>query len=651
MIGDVIVDVTVDVLVVGDGPAARMADAVARRLGADVLRLPAAAVWAAFGASDIAAIIDGASVRICPAHLILAQSPARLPDGYPVPETTLARALGAAHDITAQGTLQTRTDADGRTSLPSVWSIPGTGTPRLARAQARLAVVQALGQGSNKGAKAQAALSRAIAREPVASDPAAPDLRTDAIACACEAVSVGRIRAAMAAGAQSVPAVKRATRAGMGACQGRLCGHILHALLGDHGTEARHVAPRGPIHPIKVAELMAPGDAHQEPIAAPGYNRWVTVAAPATAPGGADVVVIGAGVVGLCAALDLADAGRDVLLIDRAEPGLAASTANAGSLHVQLLPYDFEDGDPGPLGEALALGPRSIALWRELERRAGEGFGIRTEGGLVLAADAADLGWLSRKAAFERSRGIETAIIGANELATLAPALARGYAGAAFNPQEGQIDPLRGTMALIRLVRQAGVRVSAGLEVRAIEGDAAGWVVHTQAGAIRARQVLNAGGAHAGRIAGLAGVALPVRAVVQQVIATAPAPPMLRHLVAQARLHLSLKQKDAGQIVIGGGWPGTLDADGATRLLRGSIQGNLHTAAAVMPGLAEQSVVRAWTGLTVHLDRGPVLSATPGMPGLFHAVTANGYTLGPISGRLVAECMLGRGDAPAAFRL
>jgi len=50
---------------------------------------------------------------------------------------------------------------------------------------------------------------------------------------------------------------------------------------------------------------------------------------------------------------------------------MAASTANAGSLHVQLLPYDYSDTDPGPLAETLALGPRSIALWRELAAMAG----------------------------------------------------------------------------------------------------------------------------------------------------------------------------------------------------------------------------------------------------------------------------------------
>src|SRR5207245_247764 len=102
-------------------------------------------------------------------------------------------------------------------------------------------------------------------------------------------------------------------------------------------------------------------------------------------PGECDVLVIGGGIVGMTAALFLAQAGRDVVVADRGEPGLAASTANAGSLHVQLLPYEFTADDPGPHVDTPMLAVESIALWREIGRTAGEGLGIRTEGGLMLA--------------------------------------------------------------------------------------------------------------------------------------------------------------------------------------------------------------------------------------------------------------------------
>ena len=61
--------------------------------------------------------------------------------------------------------------------------------------------------------------------------------------------------------------------------------------------------------------------------------------------------------------------------------------------------------------------------------------------------------------------------------------------------------------------------------------------------------------------------------------------------------------------------------------------------------------LRAWTGLAVEVDRAPLLGGTPGVPGLFHAVTSNGYTLAPIAGRMTADAVLGRAAVPPEFSL
>jgi glycine/D-amino acid oxidase-like deaminating enzyme len=138
---------------------------------------------------------------------------------------------------------------------------------------------------------------------------------------------------------------------------------------------------------------------------------------------------------------------------------------------------------------------------------------------------------------------------------------------------------------------------------------------------------------------------------VQQVIATQAAAPTMRHLVAHAGRHLSLKQGDGGHVLVGGGWPGELDAKGAPRNLRRSIEGNLWVAGRVLPALAGMQTLRAWTGLAVEVDRAPLLGEAPGVPGLFHAVTSNGYTLAPICGRLTADAVLGRAPVPKEFTL
>jgi glycine/D-amino acid oxidase-like deaminating enzyme len=575
-----------------------------------------------------------------------------------VPETGLARALGAAHRIGPSGVLETVADAEGRTDVPGVLAVGdgvAAGGARVALAMGRIAgraAARALGLPAPARPADLVALGRARAFQSAlwrlfrAPPPTAPE---DAvIACRCEEVTAGAIRRA---GGTAV-AARRATRAGMGLCGGRMCASTLRDLLGPASGEAGFAAPRVPLRPVPAAAIWHPRpEAAREALYEnpPAPRRWLT-APPGPVPRDSDVLVVGGGVVGLATALFLARAGQDVLVAERGEPGLGASTANAGSLHVQLLAYAFGDvGDPGPLAEALALAPPAVALWRELAAEAGETLSIRTEGGLILADSADALDWLRRKTAFERARGIEAEVIGPAELRRLAPALRPDLAGASWCPTEGQMDPLRGTAALLRMARAAGARVAPGLEVLSLARDGAGYRVAVPGGAFRAGRVVNAAGPHAMAVAEMLGEALPMRLVVQQVIATSPGPPALRPLVQWARRHLSLKQTDSGQLLIGGGWPGRLDPDGAARLLREAVEGNLWVAGQALPLLAGLRVTRAWASPNIHLDRGPVVGESPRNPGLFHAVTSNGWTLGPLVGRLVAEAVLGQGRPPAAF--
>ena len=526
-------------------------------------------------------------------------------------ETGIARALGAEHRVIG-GRLETVADADGRTSVPGLFLTIG----------------------------GPAAVS-------LAEPPSIAGLPDEVVACRCEAVTAGEIRQS---GATSLATLKRATRAGMGWCGGRSCAAAIARLYGA-GAEADFAAPRMPFVPIRAGAIMA---GHPEPadksVALPPPTRWLTTP-PAALPRDAEIVVIGGGIVGLACALFLARDGHDVLLMDRGEPGLAASTANAGSLHIQLVPYVYAAGSGGPMADALPLGPASVGLWRDIARDANESLGLRTEGGLILAETAAEMELLRAKAAFERSRSIPSEVIGAAELAQLAPGLGGQFAGAAFCPLEGQGDPLRGIAALLALARRAGVRIAPGLEVTGLAYERPAWRVATGAGVVRAGQVVNAAGVQAGRVGALAGVPVPVVALVQQVVATEAAAPMLRQLVAWTGRHLSLKQGDGGHLLIGGGWPGTIDAAGATHGLRSSLEGNLALAVRALPVLGGVRVVRAWTGLAPHLTRAPVISATPGQAGLWHGVSGNGYTLGPVMGRMLADAVAGRTALPEAFAL
>jgi len=573
------------------------------------------------------------------------------------PEVNLARALAVPHRLVRRGAvyLATETDAEGRTPVVGVFAVGDGATlggARIAQARGRLAGLAAareLGFAAAADPAATAALAQAEAFQDAlwrvfAAPPVA--IADDAVVCRCEEVTASRLRAEIAAGLTSLPALKKATRAGMGRCQGRFCASTIARLCPAAAEPEGFAAPRAPLRPVPAAPLMRQAPEFIAPLL-PNPSPPARLHAVAPLPvetRHADVVVIGGGAVGLSTAYYLAEGGAEVLLIDRDEAAMAASTANAGSLHVQLLSYDFTEETPadgGPAAHTLPLGPRGIALWKAIAAAVGEDLGIRTEGGLMLAEDAAGLDWLRRKSAMEQRCGIESHVLGANELRDVAPALSDRMVGADFVPAEGYGDPLRGMMALLRLTQAHGARLLRGADVQAIERCGAGWRITTGKGEVTAGRVVNATGPWAAHVGRMVGLDLPVTGTVQQVIVTEPAPPLTRHLVAIAKRHLSLKQQASGGFLIGGGWYGGFDpATGRSHTLRRNIEGNLWVSAKALPALRALSIVRAWTGVNTAIDRAPLLGEAPGHPGFYNAVTANGYTLGPVAGQLTAAAIL-----------
>jgi len=411
-------------------------------------------------------------------------------------------------------------------------------------------------------------------------------------------------------------------------------------------------APRFPLQPVPAAALASEkpewSEADQGMAPPPIAHRH-----RAADTLQADIVVIGAGIIGTCAAYYMAREGLDVVLVERGQPNGEASGGNAGSLHVQLLSYDFGDRAQAggmPAAQALPLHRDSVAIWPTLAADLGRDLEITSTGGLMVAENTRQLELLRRKTELERSFGIDTEIISAAELRDMEPAVNEAMVGATWCPTEGKINPMLATPAVLDGALAAGVRLYKEAEVWDIERDAAGFLVRTGRGNFRAGKVLNAAGGWASQIASMVGLDLPARANPIQLIVTEPAPPMVGRLLAHAERHLTLKQVPNGNLIIGGGWRASLDPETWRLVVLGdSFEGNLWTAHRVVPGLRAVHVIRSWAAMNVASDGAPIIGEAPGIPGFYNAVTVNGVTLGPIIGRLTAEMVrTGRAGADTA---
>jgi len=584
------------------------------------------------------------------------------------PSTELTRLLGCEHrwDPDA-GSLEIVRDDDTETSVAGVF-VPGDGAgmggAHAAIAEGTLAGLAAARNLDRSIPPDLAALGRHARRERdrarrfqsalwtlFAAPREFPDLVGDDVpVCRCESVGAGTLRSRIAAGADESGALKRLTRVGMGRCQGRYCAPRVAAWCADARGETPNpfqlFAPRFPVKPVPAFALARekPEWSHDDqgealPVAAPRRAG----APRASAIPEASVAIVGAGIVGITTAWELAREGVDVILVERDQPNAHASGNNAGSLHVQLLAYNFGNLATAaglPAAQTLPLQRESARLWPEVADTLGVDLEIARTGGLMVAETGEQMEKLAQKTALERSFGTPVEVIGRNELRALAPHLSERLVGAAWCAEEGKLSPLTAGPAVLEAALASGARLFRETEVHAIERAGPGFVLRTTRGTVRAGRVLNAAGGWAPRVAGMLGVSLPIRASPIQLIVTETAPPLVTHLLAYADRHLTMKQMAAGNLVIGGGWPSRLDPESErAHVRRDSVEGNLWVADRVLPALRSLHVIRTWSAMNVLVDGAPILGEVPGVPGFFTASTVNGLTLAPVLGRINADLL------------
>jgi len=358
-----------------------------------------------------------------------------------------------------------------------------------------------------------------------------------------------------------------------------------------------------------------------------------------------DVVVIGAGVIGCAVAFELAEAGMQVRVIDARAPGAGASQASAGVLAPSV------EGHGSPV--LRSLGRRSLEAYPAFVERVVAASGLAVEfqrlGTLEVATSPDHRAALERSSVELAAEGVESHWLDAAVLTDREPNLGPHVIGGRQIPAHAVVHVPALTAALAAALARRGVEVASAMAASRLASDGDDVVVHTDAGPLRARQVVMAVGSWAAGLVPPGGTAAPVRPIRGQLLHLGAPPDTLRHVVWGADVYL-VPWSD-GTIFVGAT---SEDVGFDERATASGVAGLLDAAIALVPALAGATFVEARRGLRpASPDDLPYVGRSAVMPGLVYACGhyRNGALLAPLTAALVAGIVGGASPDPALTAL
>ncbi|MEX0312161.1 MAG: NAD(P)/FAD-dependent oxidoreductase [Tateyamaria sp.] len=233
---------------------------------------------------------------------------------------------------------------------------------------------------------------------------------------------------------------------------------------------------------------------------------------PGPPPDRADVVVIGGGVIGVCTALYLAEAGKRVVLLEKGRIAGEQSSRNWGWIRQQ-------GRDP----DELPIMVDANRQWRDLAARTNVDIGLTQGGVTYLAKTEKEMAEYAAWLPHAQAHGVDSRLLSSGEVSELIPGMARRYHGALYTASDMRAEPWVAVPALAGIAARAGATIVENCAVRGLDlqaGRVAG--VITERGRIAAQEVVLAGGAWSSLFLRRHGVVMPQLSVRATVAATEP---------------------------------------------------------------------------------------------------------------------------------
>lgn len=352
-------------------------------------------------------------------------------------------------------------------------------------------------------------------------------------------------------------------------------------------------------------------------------------------PATADIVIIGAGIMGCSIAYHLAERGAgSIVVLERDLIGRGSTADAAGGIRLQ---FSTETN--------IRLSLLSLEYWEHFEERFGQLINFRQQGYLFLLTDEANVEVFQRNLALQQSLGVPARWVTPTEIAELNPAvLLDGLLGGTFCPRDGWADTSASTQGFAQAARRLGVEILEETAVTGIEVQGER-VTGVRCGAerIATSLVICCAGPQTGEVGRLAGLELPILPYRRMSFITDFFDGVPSYVPLTIEFERSLYfHPESGGFLFGMSDPNEPPSFNKTvddEWMFSTVEALIKRA----PAFAEASVKNGWAGFyEITPDDNPLLGYVPDVEGFIVAAgfSGHGFMQGPAIGRAISELVL-----------
>ena len=340
------------------------------------------------------------------------------------------------------------------------------------------------------------------------------------------------------------------------------------------------------------------------------------------------VIVVGAGIMGLSIAYNLALHGAEVVVLESRYPGSGLSVRAIGGVHTQ---WGSE--------HEIRLAKRNRDLLEQLSGKLDFNIPFRQDGYLLLATDADQLTHIREDAKIQQSLGLQATSLSREEISRRYPMLdASSIMGGTLSEGDGSIHPFSVVFGYWKGLTEHGGKLLRPTFVKGLEADGERVSkVHTDQGAYEADAIVLSAGVGTRSILQSVGLDVPTVVVRHEMLATEPLKFFLKPMIELYRDRLYINQSLRGEIICH--IPRTDSNPKDTKSTLAFLEDAATKLTGFLPSLRAAKVLRSWAGLVESTPNSEPICGNTGYRNLWVALGNSGKAimLAPIIGELMSE--------------